>query len=507
MEKVKSGRDAPNWSRAVRLDSIPLGAAHFTPEGFLRDKPILTSIGIFEYATSDGSVRRELRLPEEVFSPESLKSYKAKPVCLTHDAGLLDKSNTVENSIGTILSEGIRDGNDVRAEIVIYDPDKVKRSQMRELSVGYELDVDPTPGVWHGERYDAVQRNIVVNHLAIVENARAGEQARLNMDSKDKNMLKGGKRMSKKSQKTSRVDAVVSDEELQRLIEEYKRRRGAENADADDEELIDEEPVEEKSETEEPIEEQPEAANEIEDRIAAVKAHRDRRDEQGDPEDMNGAMGIIAEQDLDIDELYNIIDTLLAKLDYNEAAEAEDSVDEVEKLKGDEDDVVEEEPEEDTPVEDEPIEDEDEDLALDEDDVEDEEEDEEYLEDGDDCKNPHARMDAASVDRLVSTKIMLGELGHSVGLDGLAHKSVDAAKRAIIKKVRPEMRLDGKSTDYINAAFEYARAEIKAGKKKNTMSQKRQMFNMDRADVSGDGKAEDARERMKARQMQKNNRE
>lgn len=43
------------------------------------------------------------------------------------------------------------------------------------------------PGEWNGEPYDAIQTNIRVNHLALVAVARAGDDARLNMDSQDNN--------------------------------------------------------------------------------------------------------------------------------------------------------------------------------------------------------------------------------------------------------------------------------------------------------------------------------
>ena len=140
--------------RVIRLDSVPMPRAYFTPEGFLKDKPILTSTGIFEYSNPDGSIRRELRLPEDVFSPESLRSYKGKPVVISHDAGLIDKGNVAENQIGTILSEGERSGDDVRAEIIIHDTDAMKDAGFKELSLGYNLDLDETPGEWNGQSYD-----------------------------------------------------------------------------------------------------------------------------------------------------------------------------------------------------------------------------------------------------------------------------------------------------------------------------------------------------------------
>ena len=182
-----------NDMKVQRFDSLPLDATYFTDEGYLVDHPIVTSVGIFVYHNPDGSERRELRLPEEVFAEKSLASYKGKPIIVTHDAGYVDTDNVKEESIGTILSEGYRDGDDVRAEIIIHDTDSLKKYKMRELSCGYNLRLDETPGVWEGQPYDAIQRDIEINHLALVDKARAGEQARLNIDGQGRNCMKGEK--------------------------------------------------------------------------------------------------------------------------------------------------------------------------------------------------------------------------------------------------------------------------------------------------------------------------
>lgn len=530
-------RDAPRLVNVVRMDTVPLRKAYYTEEGYLRDRPILTSVGIFEYMNRDGTIRRELRLPEEVFDADSLASYLGAPIVITHDAGLIDKDNVAENQIGTILSKGEQDGADVRADIIIHDTDELKHSRMKELSLGYNLDLEETPGTWQGEHYDAIQRNIRINHLAVVQDARAGEQARLNLDSREKKSGKeGGMKMSKELKRARRLDAVLTDEQLEQALAEYRKNHPeAAQADADDE--VEDTPavVEEAGAA---VAEEAPADDDVEGRVAAVKERRDRRDEQGDPKDMDEAMGNIAHQDEDIQTLIDIIDTLLAKGDFAAAGAteevAQDEVDDLEKLKGDEDDVdetLEEETDpteavEDETAEDEVVEDtaeegdleddEEDDLVTDEDDVleddeavEDEEEEDEFAEDSCDDETSGSRMDAASIDRLVSQKIMLDELGRSIGLKGLAHKSVSDAKRAIIRKVRPEMRLDGKSDVYIDAAFDFAKKEIKANRKKNTATQKRSMFNTDYAKTCMDsddaGGAAAHRQQMIDRQTNRKN--
>lgn len=50
----------------------------------------------------------------------------------------------------------------------------IKNGTTRELSCSYRYEVDPTPGVFEGEAYDGIMRNIRGNHVALVEKGRAG---------------------------------------------------------------------------------------------------------------------------------------------------------------------------------------------------------------------------------------------------------------------------------------------------------------------------------------------
>lgn len=410
-----------------RFDSIPLGETYFTPEGYLIDNPILTRVGIFEYHNPDGTIRRELRLPEEVFAAESLASYKGKPVILTHEAGLVDVDNVQQEHIGTILSEGIQDGDNVRAQIVIHDAESLDYG-LRELSLGYTQTPDETPGVWNGQPYDAIQRNIQINHLALVEKARAGEQARLNIDGEEQ----GGNQMSK-----ARKDGLTP-EEIARLVEEYKQRQAQRmentNPTADEGTNPDEQTTDEDEA----------------DPVKEVKDRRDRRDASGDCETMDEASGVIAQQDEDIQKLLDFIAQLQAKIDFDEASAKEetktDSEGETAEANADE-----EEPQE----------------------------------------NP---LNMDSIDAYVNQKIELIRLGDKLNLDGIeAMKPMDA-KKAIIKKVHPNIRLDGKDTAYINAMFDIAKESV--GKRKGVDYQRQQMFRGDSAHNKPVDGQNEARRRM-----------
>ena len=485
----------------IRLDSMPVGKATFTPEGYLEDKPILTTTGIFEYGNPDGSIRRELRLPEDVFDKESLESYKGKPIIITHDAGLVTKDNVHRYQIGTILSEGQRSGDDVRADIIVHDTDKMKDCRLKELSLGYNLELDETPGVWRGEHYDAIQRNIRVNHLALVREARAGESARLNLDGRDENnnmnILKGGKPM-KKGKKTLRHDGILTPEELDEAIAQYKASHK----------------VAEDAEEEEIVEEEVKTPETVEEKVQYVKDRRDRRDEEGDPEDEEEAMGIIANQDEDIDYLFDIIDTLLAERDMKKDAEEEEK----EEVVAEEEEIIPEDEETDADEEEE-VEIEAEEEEIPEEEAKDADEEEEVVEeeeeilpedeekDGMDDDIPYVEeedvpLNTDAVDAIVRQRIQLGMIGRKLNLDGLENLKPLAAKKRIIKAVRPGIRLDGKSKAYINAAYDYAVADIK-NMKKGTAYQKKQMFNKDAKSMKSTPSAMSAREKMIERHAHK----
>lgn len=578
--------NAPKLVHVTRLDSYPAFRASYTDEGYLKDKPILTSTGIFEYKNEDGSIRRELRLPEDVFDKESLASYKGKPVVITHDAGLITSDNVAENQIGTILTEGEKDGNDVRAEIVIHDTDALKECRFKELSLGYNLDLEEEPGVWNGQKYDAIQRNIRVNHLAVVREARAGDQARLNIDGRaDKTILTGGhKTMAKKRAVRSAVrgDGVLSPEELQKAIADYKARRAASKTDEDDKAkaamLAEQEIVKPQEEvapvntgipTEPEVPEKkdsallpeqneeapvlPDQSKPFEEKMKAIKGRRDLRDEKGDPKDMNGAMEQIAEQDEDIDYLYDIIDTLLAEREFNKGANGDSANEDIpdvtkseigNKGKQNAEDCVgpkEDSADEDIPDwtkqevaldaddEDDPFEDEEEEeeegFSEDEDEEEAEEEEapaeapaeppvpeeEDFSEDEDEEEEEEETpFNADSVDALVQRQLRirmgLAKIGNRLNMDGLEYMSISRAKKKIIRKVRPGIRLDGKSDAYIDALYRLCVDDVKKATRKDTAYQKRQMFNKafnkDSAEKRDDDQSAESRRReMIARQI------
>ena len=85
----------------------------------------------------------------------------------------------------------------LKAPLTIWDKsaqEAVNSGQMRELSCCYTYEPDFTSGVYDGQKYDFVMRNIKGNHVALVEEGRAGPDVFV----ADQNIFKKGKNMDLK---------------------------------------------------------------------------------------------------------------------------------------------------------------------------------------------------------------------------------------------------------------------------------------------------------------------
>ncbi len=156
-----------------------------TDEGYLTGQARVARVGIQSYQDGEGGIRREFRPVGEVFSADAIASFRNMPVTMGHpQEGLVTADNAKRLSVGHV-GENIRpDGEWLVMPITITDAETIEQiaNGVVELSGGYMADLDESAGEYDGEVYDAVQRNIRGNHVAVVQQARAGEMARLNLD-------------------------------------------------------------------------------------------------------------------------------------------------------------------------------------------------------------------------------------------------------------------------------------------------------------------------------------
>lgn len=152
-----------------------------TPEGYLviEDVPIART-GMMPYGPGETPVSAGpdnvvmiSREPEEVFRLETVASAAGKPIVLDHPLVQVTTINWKQLALGVMMNphrgEGAMDDL-LLADVVVMDPEGIEaiESGIREVSCGYDCDYDEvSPG--RGR-----QRNIVINHLALVHRGRCG---------------------------------------------------------------------------------------------------------------------------------------------------------------------------------------------------------------------------------------------------------------------------------------------------------------------------------------------
>jgi hypothetical protein len=176
------------------------GAIEVMPNGFITITANLTRTGIFTYrhVRPDGSIKilKQLRIEEEVFSEESMESLAGLPITNNHPSELVNPENASEYIIGMASDNPKRisapvqgDSEDyVQQRLTIFDDSAIEMvtgKEKSEMSLGYQCELDFTPGEYKGENYDAIQRNIRYNHGSIVSNARGGPNCKILLDNSE----------------------------------------------------------------------------------------------------------------------------------------------------------------------------------------------------------------------------------------------------------------------------------------------------------------------------------
>ena len=268
-----------------------------TNEGFLKGRAIVTSIGVFTYKRADGTIQRELRLPEEVFSPLTLNSMKLKPVTLNHPTELVTSDNADKLQVGSLGDnpswtkewhdrnwEEVTDGINCAIDMIVTKKDAVDAvlNGKQSLSMGYTCDLEMAqPGsTWCGVEYDFIQRNIRYNHCAIVDSARAGDNAKIELraDSEDAVLedimvtkIDGGTKMSLKKIKLDGIEYEAEESVIKALNAEKARADAAEN-----------DACETKKSMDKKVADFEKKVTEFEKRISELEAERDSAKEKKD---------------------------------------------------------------------------------------------------------------------------------------------------------------------------------------------------------------------------------
>lgn len=177
--RVKGGENivkVQRYDRMLKKDSAV----------FLTVTAPITRPGVFPYQRAAGNVQYEAKLPDDVFSDLAIDSAKAKPVTDGHPNEAVTIDNSNRYSKGMTHTDSRVQGNKLVVSMTITDAalmDRIFSGEQSEISISFMIDIVEQRGTYQGDEYRYVQKNIDINHVAIVDKERAGPEVAIRADS------------------------------------------------------------------------------------------------------------------------------------------------------------------------------------------------------------------------------------------------------------------------------------------------------------------------------------
>src|SRR5690625_923816 len=154
-----------------------------TADGYVVAQAKSARTGIQQYlgreiGLDNDEVYSVYRPKDAVMSKSFLSSYSYKPITDDHPEDPVTSSNWRDLAVG-VVGEVVPDGEWIITSMMLTDADTIAKvdSGKSEISVGYEAEIVEQAGEYEGVKYSHVQIPKRVNHVAIVDRARAGREA------------------------------------------------------------------------------------------------------------------------------------------------------------------------------------------------------------------------------------------------------------------------------------------------------------------------------------------
>lgn len=235
------------------------------------DNPI-SRVGVFDYLGSQlpfpdldpKAIYRVYRPEEELSDPACLESFRLLPWVNEHTLLGAEEISAIpaeKKGVHGVIGERVRYAPDpqgiggmILANIKVWSDGLANliKSGKRELSCGYRCVYERAAGIWNGQRYDFIQRQIRGNHLATVGAGRMGpdvavlDHLTFTCDAKDftmadeKNDDKGEGAVTLEGVAAEVKAAIGKIAELAKIVEEAKAAVGGGAAEETVEEVTDE---------------------------------------------------------------------------------------------------------------------------------------------------------------------------------------------------------------------------------------------------------------------------
>jgi uncharacterized protein len=156
--------------------------------GYMHTTINAARVGILDYP-EEGKKRY---LSDQVLK-DAVETMKYKSFTDQHPTEAVNSENYQNYHIGITKEQIEFDGNWAKTAVLIQDKgliDAILEKKVREVSMGYFFEEDNKSGIYKGEKYDSAYTKVRYNHVAAVDYARAGKDAKFNIDKKGVNKMK-----------------------------------------------------------------------------------------------------------------------------------------------------------------------------------------------------------------------------------------------------------------------------------------------------------------------------
>ncbi len=147
----------------------------------------IARVGELQYRNTDGTERTEVVTPEVLFNKDSIDSFKMKPITLLHPpGGRVTPKNARQHARGLTGHTAIIDGDFLGLVSTVLDEEMIEEvisGRTDQTSCGYDAPIRPRSD----GKYDQVER--LGNHVAGVPHGRAGAEVGFHVDSADEHWL------------------------------------------------------------------------------------------------------------------------------------------------------------------------------------------------------------------------------------------------------------------------------------------------------------------------------
>lgn len=171
----------------TRYDTVAINKfAVDSQTGYIHVKDVpIARVGVFPYLKANGDQVMEAKLPDDLLTDSAVESANFKPITDDHPSELVNINNSGRYMKGMTAGNAHVDSDKIKVDMTLTDSALIKEIQdgKQELSIGFQTDVVPVKGTFNGMQYDSAQKNIQINHVAVVRRGRAGHAVRLTGDS------------------------------------------------------------------------------------------------------------------------------------------------------------------------------------------------------------------------------------------------------------------------------------------------------------------------------------